>query len=293
VALVFVPYLFNPAAMAELRFNLIDVSAAYVRGEPLLGRVVQLCVALPPALLLTFMLIGPWLSVRLRDKNPSETMRALLFVLFAVPAVFLGGLPGQAKPHYVIPSVALMALAVTGSLGLGRRRTMLRDHMRLTLGVPIVLAALYVAVQLPLLASYYRASADADPYLTNDRRRFDLDGLVAYIGAHTRADAAIWVYFDAPEVYMLSDRRPATRDPGGAYLSLYWDEPWFERTASELAAEQPELIVGITKPRYKRPQALPVTEIPRVGDYVKRTYDCDPDKILGTIICTRIAGGRS
>src|SRR5205085_7211223 len=104
-----------------------------------------------------------------------------------------------------------------------------------------------LAPQIPALHGY-PAAANTDIYFMSERRRFDVEGLVAYIKDHSRPDDAIWVYYSSPEVYVLSDRHPATRDPTASYLAGYWSEPWFGRAADELAAEQPQLIVGVDAP---------------------------------------------
>jgi hypothetical protein len=236
--------------------------------------------------------ITPLLLLRLRKRMQRSTLRGLTLVLLAAFALFVGALPGQTKPHYLVPVVALLALAVASFIRADLWLLTARGQRRVAQSIALALSLIYLGAQIPSLAAL-RSDTSADSYLDDDRRRFDLDGLVAHIEAHTRPDAAIWVYFDAPEIYVLSNRRPATRDPSGSYLTQYWQEPWFSRTASELAVEQPDLIIGINEPRYTRRWALALTEIPRVGAHIARMYDCDSARIRGAIICSRTSGDLS
>src|SRR5690242_8754635 len=76
-------------------------------------------------------------------------------------------------------------------------------------------------------------------------------------------------------LYMLAARRPATRDPVGVWLAALSNETWFQRTAAELAAEQPDLIIGIDQPLYPQPPAQPLLQIPHVGAWISAMYRCD------------------
>jgi len=283
VLLVFIPYLFNPSALQELRFNLIDVNATYTAGGSLLVRALALLLGFPPLLLLAFLLTPPLL----RWRHPTaQVSPALSLILWAGPLLFLGILSGAGFLHYLIPIVPLMALAVAGYLYLiwsGGRSDRPRWQALLLGGL---LAAVYWGPQLPRLAQFPGRMA-ADTYLNDDRARFDLDSLVMYIQTHTQPNATLWVYYNSPEVYLLADRQPTTRDPASAYLTLYWAAPWFQRTATELAAATPDLLVGINNPRYPHPNALPITQIPQVSELIAQAYRCDAQVVRGVIICQR------
>jgi hypothetical protein len=75
--------------------------------------------------------------------------------------------------------------------------------------------------------------------------------------------------------------------PNNEYLIAYWREPWFSRTAADLAAEQPALLIGITDPRYARAWVTPLPAIPVVQDVIARLYRCDAGAVRGAVVCTR------
>jgi hypothetical protein len=282
VILVFVPYLFNPAAMAELRFNLVVVNGSYTTGNSLLVRALTLLIGLPPLLLLAFLII----PVLQRRYAPGASPETLPLILWTGPVLFLGILPGAGFLHYLIPLVPVMALAVVAYTAQLAQGWLAGGHARRALVVCALLAVVYWAPQLPRLAQFPARMA-ADTYLNDDRARFDVDHLVAYIQAYTAPAATLWVYYNSPEVYMLTGRGPATRDPGAAYLSMYWTDPWFQRTADELAAAPPAMLIGIDQPRYLHPDALPITQIPRVRDLIAQAYTCDSTVVQGAVICQR------
>ena len=86
---------------------------------------------------------------------------------------------------------------------------------------------------------------------------------------------------------MLADRHPATRNPEAAYLTKYWQEPWFERTLGDLAAERPALIAAIADPIWPPVAARPLLEIPKVSEWIKENYRCDNGLVRGVTICVR------
>jgi hypothetical protein len=190
----------------------------------------------------------------------------------------------------MLPVVPLLALAVMSYWNLALSALAHDGHtMSFERLGPLAVAGIYVIAQLPGLA-IFATSRSSDWYLADDRQRFDLDGLVHYIDAHTPATASIWVYYYVPEVYVLSGRRPATSDPAGGALTLVWDEPWFQRTLGELASERPDLIVGIDNTHMARPQAGPIDGIPRVSAWIEANYVCDHHTLRGLTLCSRSGG---
>jgi hypothetical protein len=287
VALVFGPYVFDPQALSELRFNVIDINAEYASHSwDVQWRVAILLGALPPLLVGLFIVALVLLLMGLPRQLAPHTRRTLLLLAAAGPAVFLGYVPGHAHFHYMLPVVPLLALAAIGYWHLALSSA--ADSSSTTFVrriVPPVVAGIYVIAQLPGLA-IFASSPSNDWYLADDRQRFDLDGLVHYIDASTPATASIWVYYYVPEVYVLSARRPATSDPVGGALTLVWDETWFERTVAELASERPALIVGIDNTHMARPQAGPIDGIPRVSAWIAANYRCDHNALRGLTLCT-------
>jgi hypothetical protein len=208
-------------------------------------------------------------------------------VLLTVPALFIGYLPGQALLHYLIPIVPLMALAVCGYLALVFRDLAQRGRSRLARALPFALALVYLAIQAPALLAYPGVAA-RDYYLDEDRTHFDLDGIVAYIKTHTGPSDPVWVYYDAPEINMLSGRPPATADPQADWLTFLWADPWFDRTLAALRAEPPKLIIGVNHPHLYFARAVPITQVPKVSTLLESDYRCDATLLRGAVICTRL-----
>jgi hypothetical protein len=288
VALVFGPYLFDAQALSELRFNLIDNNVEYATHTwDVPWRVVILLGALPPLVLGLFVVAGVFLLMGLPHQLPAYKRRALLLVWTAGPALFLGYIPGHAHFHYMVPVVPLLALAVTGYFTLAASALQQSADTPVVLRfVSVLIVGIYLVAQLPGLVIFAN-SPSTDSYLADDRQRFDLDGLVQYIDAHTSTSDSIWVYYYVPEVYVLSGRRPATSDPAGGALTLVWDEPWFQRTHDELARERPELVVGIDNTHMARPQAGPFNGIPRVSAWIDANYTCTHGVLRGLTLCRR------
>jgi hypothetical protein len=287
VALVYVPYFLRPATLDELRFNLLDLNSSYAVGPPIIVRVPALLLGVPTVLLLLFLIAPVLVGRRLRGQPPTPAQRVLPLVLLAVPALFIGYLPGQALLHYLIPIVPLMALAVCGYLGLVFRDLARQGRLRLARALPFALALLYLAIQAPALLAYPGVAA-RDYYLEEDRTHFDLDGIVAYIKTHTAPTDPVWVYYDAPEINMLSGRPPATADPQADWLTFLWADPWFDRTLAALRAEPPKLIIGVNHPHLYFARAVPITEVSKVRTLVASDYRCDATLLRGAIICTRL-----
>ncbi len=289
VALVFVPYLFNPTAAAELRFNLIDLNASYgvVRQQPLWIHGAAMLLGLPGLLLLLYGLAPLLARRRLGTRLPAVAGRLLTLSALAAPLVFCGYLPGQGLLHYLIPVVPLAALSGCGYLYLVLRDLGARQGTRRTVLIVGALAAVYLAAQLPALAAYPQI-AGGDYYLNNDRRHFDLDGLVAFIQTHSAPGSTLWVYYDTPELNWLTERHAATRDPQADWLTFVGGEPWFSRTVADLAAEKPALIIGIDQPNLAFPSdpPQPLLQVPLVGAFVQQNYHCTHTLIRGAMICT-------
>jgi hypothetical protein len=284
LALVFGPYLFHPAAQAELWFNLVELNSSYTGGAPLRERLQYLFTGLSPLFVGLFVLLPPLVRAWRRGWLPAPAATLLTLAPVVALALFLGFLPGQGHVYYWSTWMPVAALTVTGSLAVVGRRLIEKDLRRPALALAVILIAIYLAPQLEALR-HYPARTLHDSYLARDRRRFDLDGLVTYIQTHTAPRDKIWVYYNTPELYLLSNRPPATRDSAGIWLNYLWKEPWFERTLADLQAEQPAMIIGIHQPLYHYPYTVPLTEIPRIGSWVRQTYHCDGSSIRGVTAC--------
>ena len=284
VAAVFGPYLPRPDTWAELRFNLVDVNAAYAEVVPLPLRAAAMLLAFPPLLLLGWV-AAPIVARRAAAGGPG---RLLAGIWWAGPVFFAGLLPGGGFAHYIIPLLPFVALATVGYGWWWLRGVAAAGHPRRAGALAAVLLGAYLLAQAPALLAM-PAQLRADTFLADDRQRFDLAGLVGYIQAHSAPTDAIWVYYNTPELYTLAARRPATRMPNNEYLIAYWREPWFSRTAADLAAEQPALLIGITDPRFARAWVTPLPAIPVVQDVIARLYRCDAGAVRGAVVCTRTA----
>jgi len=285
VLLVFAPYLFHPAALGELWLNLAHVSSSYAtEGLSLSERLAELLTGFQPLLLGAFLLVPIALAMQQRSFRATRSARAITQAWLCGVALFLGVVQGQAHLYYLIVVIPFMALAVSGQIASLLGTLAATGRIRFAQAIALVGVLIYMLPQITALSAYPGETLK-DAYLGRDRRRFDLDGLVSYIRTQTPPNGTLWVYFNTPELLVLSERLPVTRDPAGIWLVVLWEEPWFQRTADELAAECPHLIIGIDRPRYHYPHTSPLLEIPKVGEWIARTYVCDDSAFRGAIVC--------
>ncbi|HUS15103.1 MAG TPA: hypothetical protein VM536_08820, partial [Chloroflexia bacterium] len=296
--LVFGPYLLNAAALAELRFNLLDSAVPYTAGLDLPGRMRFLLDGLPWVLRGLYLTVVPLVLLQRRGQDPRPVYRLLIVVALTGPALIIGYLPGQTYVHYLVPAVPVLALAVSGYLG--RYLAGLPDGRRWRAGVlgSTVLLFANILPVVPAAAANYLPNQPpggrpvpgpilTDFYRAEDRRRFDVDGVVTFIQTHTRPDARVWAYYNVPELYLWSNRQPATRDPAVQWLTFMWHEPWFSRTVADLTTEQPDLIVGVTAPRFAKAYVGGLLDIPQVGALIQREYHCGQPVVRGALLCIR------
>jgi hypothetical protein len=295
VVLVFAPYLFHPSGIEALRFSFTELSSQYAEKGDHKARVLELLTGLSPMFLAAFVLtlgvalVGTFVYRRHTDLLMSFRLPALMGMLAI--ALFVGMVPGQGHVYYLVPAVPFMALTITCTLASVIRRLASRRGRGLAWGAALLIAVTYLGTNIEALIKYPEQTLH-DAYLARDRRRFNLDGLVAYIKSTTPHDGTMWVYYNTPELFVLSERLPVTLDPAGIWLDYIWSEPWFQRIAADLAAERPHLIIGINRPRYHYPHTSPLLEVPVVGDWIKRNYICDAHLIRGVVVCKRPDLGR-
>jgi hypothetical protein len=288
ICLVFSPYLFNAAALAELRFNLIDINSAYaeIQGGSIFERASFLTNGLPSPLLFILLLAPLALFVTRKDQATRRVAYPLLLLLGSCVAAFLSALPGRAFLHYMVVVVPLLALVGCTLVGTTLSWLSGQGKDRLSFALAAAFCTLYFVPQIPAL-QYYYTTANTDQYLNAERRRFDVDSLISYIKTHSQPGSTIWVYYSTPEVYLLADRYPATRDPDSLWLTLYWNEPWFSRSTEDLVADKPGLIIGINDPIWPRPKASVLERIPKINSLISSEYSCTDNQVRGTTICTR------
>jgi len=287
IGAVFVPYLWNPAALDELVFNFTNTAVAYSASgaADLLTRLLALLLTGMPPMLAGVALLAPALVGRYlgRTVSPLVPMGTTL-LLGSAGLLILVALAGCVCPHYFPPIIALLYLAVAFCLTPVFQVLWTRGRTRAAWVGGALLIAAALAPQVPALLAF-PAQALVDSYRADDIRRFDLDGLLAYVDTHSRPTDPIWVYYDTSEIYLWSERLPATRDPQSNWLTTAWRDPWFARTVTDLAADRPALIIGIDQPRLPRRAAQGLDAIPQVSAWIDAHYHCDRTLVRGTTIC--------
>jgi hypothetical protein len=208
---------------------------------------------------------------------------ALLIALTV--ALFLGYTTGWAFDYYwvaILPTVLL----VWGKLLHETIHTLARPRpCRRALGT---LGALLSLALIGPVRTYPSFFTEAGRAFRENMPAVDVPHLVDYVRLHTRPGDSIWVYYNAPEVYWLSHRRPATSEPIGSSISAFPGDIWFNRTYQELVNERPALIVGLAEPHY--PEPIPsLADLPHVRDLVAREYVCDERAIANSVVCLRAA----
>ena len=292
IALVLGPYLWYPAALAELRFNLITTAGSYSEAgdaNPVIRFLALLLSGMPPALLVLF-LLGPFVAQRYLHAGSNRTSVIPLLVVTG-PLLLLTSVAGCVCPHYYTPIIAMINLAVAVALAPVFQQLMAQPQRHRAWAAGLLLAGGSLAPQLPALWAF-PGSALTDSYRADDLRRFDLTGLLTYIDTHSQAQQPIWVYYNTSEVYLWAQRPPATRDPQADWMTFTQTEPWFSRTTAELVADRPGLIIGIQQPLLARSAAQPLDRIPQVGAWIANHYQCNAQLIRGVTICTPTRGGR-
>lgn len=180
-------------------------------------------------------------AILLLEKVPRTEHAALLA---SVAAVYLGAsLTGQEYPHYWVPMVPFAALLagfavtrVTESWG------SLRHRLHVELLFSTLALATFIAV-LPL----YLADADEAHLMkydngVNAQHAIDNEAVAAHVASITEAGDRIFNLGRDAQLYVLSDRRPAsyfTRPLAAAIV----DPSTFDETLEALRADPPELIV--------------------------------------------------
>lgn len=281
------PYLFRPDALAALRLGLLDLPRWYSsdgRVGPL-GKVFDMLrgAGLPFVgwIALATVAFAAARVVRRAEGHWPRTAVIDAFLLLTAVMLFLGYSVGQYKQHYLIPILPFAFLFACHALPEGFRGVR-SARSRLTSAAFVWLVLLLaLSVSIPTYGAL----------LTDHGQRYaadfnvDVTALSRYIKTHSAATDTIWVYYNAPEVYWLADRRSATDDPPASWLIDLYDPFWFNHVYNQLAANRPAIIVGFDQPRAPRPWAGALLEIPRVGDLVRARYDCSAGLIAHTTVC--------
>jgi 4-amino-4-deoxy-L-arabinose transferase-like glycosyltransferase len=223
--------------------------------------------------------------LRLRDggeRSPAERM-VVAWLLVSALGVIAGG---HFFDHYFIQLIG--PLAVLGGLYIA-------EHARPTWDAGIGL----FAVGLMLFA----ASCDGYDYRPFWRHpKPDYGKLAQAIRSRTRDDERIFVWGNAPAIYVLSDRLPATRFVGflrglrrsqGEAPQGAWDagpEVW-PLLADDFARHAPALIVDTSTGDYRDFRGYPMSRFPAVQALVASGYARDGE-VEGATLYRRVAGER-
>lgn len=276
------PYLFRPDALCALVFNMVEITRLYSSHQDgLLVRLLGLLLRFDVAdVLLVLAAIAShavlYVKTRGRWSSAEREQNILRLVLLGTGLALLAGyLAGQTKDHYVVailPPLALygwsvVTLAYTWIVG-ARGRVAYT-----TLWVTLILMGMPRTYPTHYLSLYSSASASGAEYAA-ELPGVDAHMLAVAIDMRTRPGDSIWVYYNAPEIYWMADRRPATDEPIGTWLVDYYDQFWFQRTVRQLQTERPTLIVGLDSPRYPRARAAPLLDLPLIGAYIQSAYTC-------------------
>jgi hypothetical protein len=282
------PYVLRPETLPELWFNLFEASSAYV-GEAKNGVAAKYValLALVPTVAYQVLLLASVLALMLRHASPRTraggTGRHQLLFLASAGALFAGYGAGQAKEHYLVPVLLLLLLPCSYWIVLAMR-TVSAPRVRL---VAVFLSASGIAYAGDSYLSYYtHLFVDGGRDYGSQMASVDVEKLVDYVQTHSADSDSIWVYYNAPEVYWLSNRKPATNEPIGSWLVHYYGPRWFDRTYMELMRDRPTVIIGLSEPRYSHSTVDKVTEIPKVMDLISNDYRCDDAAMENATVCT-------
>ncbi|MGZ3675682.1 MAG: hypothetical protein ACXVCO_15360, partial [Ktedonobacterales bacterium] len=215
----------------------------------------------------------------------------LLVILGAGLAMLAGYLSSQAKSHYIVAFLPLLALYAWEIL-----TTIYMRIPRLWLRV-VYTAALVLLILIGMPSTYlihYLSLYSPSSVNGSDGAQ---GGCTCPGGQkpHTRPGDSIWVYYNAPEIYWMANRKPATDEPEGTWLEDYYDQFWFQHTLLQLQQERPTVIIGFDNPRYLRARAAKVLDLPLVGSYIQSHYTCSratPAEVGGrpgssSVLCDR------
>ena len=287
------PYLLAPRSMPALGFALFDVTATYTTlGKDQVTRFLLLFAAMGLAsALLIASSAALYLYARLRrlPELASGTDIYQRTLLLAGVALFIGNGVGQYKAHYLV--VILPPLLLFTGYRLWSTFNKLTTPV-VRAGLVLSIALLVAAGEVDTAKFYARMLGDGGKLYANEMPSVDASRLAEVIRAKTGDDDSIWVYSAAPELYWLSGRKPATGDPTASWISIGYNDFWFERTYRELERERPRLIIDLVEPRFQE-HGERLVELPKIGQFIAENYECRLDAFPNAIICSsRLVEGR-
>ena len=283
------PYFFNSAAMAELKISMIEINFnAY-------GKLSNTTTDIKILLLLFFFgalnltLLGvttiPFIvsSVFFHRNKWSRLDTYQLLLILIGWSLFAGFVPGLVKPIYLIPVLPFLMLFV--GYRLNHYLSMLNTSRLRTIAIVIFSIGFLIAYSGNLNYYYKQLFVDKGQFYYEDMNGLDVPALVNYVKANTKPGDLIWEYYNFPEIFWLTNRKPATAEPTAAFLYLLLDDFWFKRTAEQLNTELPTLIIGVNTP-HRPTEGTPIlTDLPRIKDFLTQRYNCNTTIINNAILC--------
>jgi hypothetical protein len=212
------------------------------------GRAEELLAALPlPALAACAFAYGVLGALR-RERTSWSGPWALLAAL-CWAALFVSLVPGLAKAHYVL-QVLPFQCALIGLMPVelwhGSRAASGARRVVFAAGALLLTAAIGVAaVDLYGGRARLLRFIAADEYLIHHRVTGTLDPLLGYVRTHTAPDELIYVQGTAPELYFLTQRRPAASDAFQGWFGGPWTLEAGAQLLRELQATPPRLIIQL------------------------------------------------
>ena len=177
-------------------------------------------------------------------RDPARVLRLYGLVWLPLEVLF-SSISGRGYMHYFVALLPVLAylsalLAAELSARLGTSRATGRVDM--AAGVVVLACAACVAFLSAANTLFELRDSGAS---SADRRRRQVDAAVAYVRAHTTPQEPLLVWGHASDVYLLSDRRPASRHvyPFALLTPRYADSALVVDFLDELRRTSPPLIV--------------------------------------------------
>ncbi|MFI4982723.1 MAG: hypothetical protein ACHQIO_20420, partial [Nevskiales bacterium] len=180
-----------------------------------------------------------------------------LFLATGWLVLFCSLAPGLHKAHYLIQALPAECLligmaGITGWRYVAAAGGPLRPAAGVTYVAVFILPLAYAVYQLALGWSALAAYASADGYLAPHRKAGTLAPLVHYIKELTVPEDLIYVHSEAPELYFLTQRRPAVSDPTGSWVAMVATPKVADDLLRGLQSTPPRIIVQLDYRRYGR-----------------------------------------
>jgi hypothetical protein len=191
-------------------------------------------------------------------------------------ALFCSLTPGLHKAHYLIQGLPAQCLLIGMSVvagwhavaaARGRGRVMRGAAYIAIVVAPLAVALYHLALGWRALAAY----ACADGYLALHRRAGTLAPLVRYIQNHSAPHDLIYVHSEAPELYFLTQRRPAVSDATGGWIALLASARAADDLLAALQASPPRLIIQLAYRRYGRSRET-LQKWPQLASWLRQHY---------------------